>query len=967
MNAARVLCTVLGVGSVLACETPAAIDAGVPDAAIDGGLADAGPDLCEGFVVPARPAHTRCDEPSVAAPDELAACDVGSGSPGVWVVDEAGLPAYDLGIDQRCDPAGRAWSPRPYPLRDPIHAVGNGRGLLAMAHASGGVELYSQDRGHAWTNRIDTWRDARDPDYPPQLGGGFLYLVGEDGSVRSTRFEDLPLGEALLRQTRRFGVGYVETVTRWDDVVVRHRVLAPDLSARALVSEVSLETPDGAPRDFAVVEVWDPNFHQVEVELLTSDLAPGSSARIDRARRERAADYHHHLAWRPELGRIELETSADALPAGIDDRLDPSPTDWFPPTVYLARLDEGPAPDGVWLLADELWGSGTDRTPPAAVAGAASAAARTLDVDGAGQPAFLALRTRVTASATATVLRHAFGIVPAGTTLDGAVAELRAAHATIAEGTSARWRERVAWAAFPGLEHAGALQRELAWSSYAALASVTFDEYRGVRLLGQGGSYRFIHGLDGAIGDLALFADAILFLDPEVAEETLVYCLASQHGSGGDRGPNRYPYATTGVGSFSDVGIYHQRSDAYWLLPSSVARYAAATRDRSFLDREVAFWPRAVGETASVLEHVVRSLDYAEDVLGYAARGLPAMGTNDYADGVLAFADEPTTPTGTSSTFNALFAVEGLPRLAALVRTRDPALATRLDGIALAMTSALEAEAWDPIGGRYHRGFVDSGNPLAPDYLFVEPQVLPILAGLVDDARRDALLDLVEARFETPLGAMTTVGWDGTGPGGIDMPQVGGVWPVASAWVTTAFARRDPAEGWSSLLRNTLFRHAELYPEIWYGIWTGPDSYNGPDHERAGEADAHLVTALTDYPALNVHAHLGPLRALLGVLGVEARADGLRVAPRVPVETFAVRLPRLALAWAPDRVELGYVASADDTMTFEITLPSGLAAGPVAAEVDGTPASVTLGAGIARVTANVVGGLRTSVVVTAAP
>ena len=41
-----------------------------------------------------------------------------------------------------------------------------------------------------------------------------------------------------------------------------------------------------------------------------------------------------------------------------------------------------------------------------------------------------------------------------------------------------------------------------------------------------------------------------------------------------------------------------------------------------------------------------------------------------------------------------------------------------------------------------------------------------------------------------------------------------------------------------------------------------------------------LVTALTDYPALNMHVHTGPLRALAYLLGVEGTATGLRVTPR---------------------------------------------------------------------------------------
>ena len=57
-----------------------------------------------------------------------------------------------------------------------------------------------------------------------------------------------------------------------------------------------------------------------------------------------------------------------------------------------------------------------------------------------------------------------------------------------------------------------------------------------------------------------------------------------------------------------------------------------------------------------------------------------------------------------------------------------------------------------------------------------------------------------------------------------------------------------------------------------------------------------MATALTDYPALNVHVHAGPLRALVGLLGIRGTGTGMIVEPGVPDETFQVIFPRLTLA-----------------------------------------------------------------------
>ena len=907
---------------------------------------------CEGFVVPPRPDTSVCGDVEADHPDKLVTCLRGSGHLGKWSIDAAGLPAYDFTVEERCDPVAHAYSPRRTPLRDPIHVIGNGRGLVAMAHASGGVEIYTQDRGHKWINHVDTWSDPLHSGYPLQLGGGFNYYTVADGSgatrVGSTRFEDLPVNRATQMQSRRFGVGYVETVTRDAGITLRRRVFAPDATARALVAQVTVENPTNRPQRYEVVELWDVNIHQITLEILTSDLGlPDVTQTIDRRRRDLAAQFQQHLEWRADDRIAIVTTTAKTLPTNVHDRLDVSRVDYFPDPIYLAVLDDGAVPDAVWLSDSELW-DGAERPPPAAAARPGNAAARTLDLDGEGQHAILALRVPVDVPAHGAVTRRfAFGYVPGGGAPDAAVAELRARGEALARETETAWRSRLVWAAFPGLPDAGAVQREIAWAAYSALALTTFDEYRNVLLLGQGGAYKYIHGLDGAMGDLALFTEAVALIDPRIARDTLAYALATQL-DGAQRTPWRFPYATTGVGAFSDVLIYDQRSDAYYFLPAAIGRYVALTRDSAFLDQPVTFYPRASGTGGDVIEHIRRALDYGTQTLGFGARGIVAIGTGDYADGITALATERATPTGTSSTYNAGAIVYGFPLAADVIEARDATLAARMRALTTSQADALNQQAWE--GHYFYRGFVDSGNPLAPQIFFLEPQVLPVLAGIVDPSRSDLALNEVVQRLETSIGALSTVtiGSD-TGVGGPDRPLIGGIWPVANAWLTAAYARRDVDEAWSSFTRNTLAAHAEKYPDLWYGIWTGPDSFNGPGNERPGEADAHAVTALTDYPALNAHMHTSALRALMDLAGVAGTRDGLRIMPRLPTETFSVEWPRLRLRSQPQSMDGSVVASSDGPLVLELALPSGLRdASDLRVTVDGAPTDATRADGIVR-------------------
>lgn len=166
--------------------------------------------------------------------------------------------------------------------------------------------------------------------------------------------------------------------------------------------------------------------------------------------------------------------------------------------------------------------------------------------------------------------------------------------------------------------------------------------------------------------------------------------------------------------------------------------------------------------------------------------------------------------------------------------------------------------------------------------------------------------------------------------------------PAAQHRTTEAYAQRDATAGWASFTRNTLFTHAAEFPDLWYGIWTGPDSYFGPDAERPGEADAHVATALTDYPALNAHIHTSPLRALMGILGIRGTRDGIAIAPHVPTDTFHVVFPRLSLRSTPARIDGTYTPVNGGAIVFRVRLtPALAAASALSVDVDGAPVAAT--------------------------
>lgn len=880
--------------------------------------------LCEGFTPPDRDGASTCADIDLSQPDLLASCLEGSGYAGAWAVDADGLPAYDLAVEHRCDPAGYIESPATGERHGPVHLVGNGRGVVAVAHASGAVELYSQDRGPKWLNKVEEWRDPDDGDFPVQTGGGFNYLV-VDGEVRSTRFDDFAVGEAIRRQTRRFGVGYVETVTSFDDLVVTRRVFAPDTDARALVSEIAIENLTEQYKEVGVIELWDVNVHQLTPEETTDLSDPDAWRDMVRRRRALMDSFEQTASYSAEERTLRVDTTARSLPDDVSGRGDVSQLDWFVDPIYLAPIDSGDPPDRVWLRDGDLWDSSAERGPPGAVAGDGDASSREEVIDGADQHAVMAMRVTVQVPVEAPVVRRfAFGYAPLDHDVAGDLAVLRDQHGELSSLSATSWRDRMVWLAVDGAEHAGALQREVAWSSYTAQAGAVYDEYAAARVLGPGGAQRYVRGLEGGLGDLALLAESMLLVDPELARDTLRYALSAQQGKGAAE-PWRLPYAVSGVGA-AMAASPDQQTDAYFLLPAAVARYAALTRDLDFLDSDAPYWPRATGETGSVVAHLAGALAYAEDSLGTGARGFIAMGASDSADDRPALSGQAGE--GASSLYNAGAAVLGFPLVADLVESRDPELAAGYRALAALQRDLLLADGWN--GSRFQRGFAGSGEPLLADVMFLEPQLFPILAGAVTGEQRDALLDLVGEQLGTPAGAL------GSAP-----DSGGGVRPVTSAWLIEAEAQRSPEAGWASFWQHSLANRAATYPDKWYGIWSGPRCYAGPDREAPGAADDGLDPAVTMLPALSAHAPAATLRSAMALVGVSAAGNRLRIAPRVPGEIFTLVAPRLHLAGTRRSLSGTLEPSGGGTVTVEVALPSGLRSGTVVVTVDQAEVELT--------------------------
>ncbi len=139
----------------------------------------------------------------------------------------------------------------------------------------------------------------------------------------------------------------------------------------------------------------------------------------------------------------------------------------------------------------------------------------------------------------------------------------------------------------------------------------------------------------------------------------------------------------------------------------------------------------------------------------------------------------------------------------------------------------------------------------------------------------------------------------------------GGVWASINGTLIWALSLVDGDMAWDEWKKNTLAIHAESYPEVWYGIWSGPDTYNSnlskypgqtvfdealitEDPKKEGEAIVWSIgLGWTDFPVFNLHPHAWPLYCTTKLIGSKITSEGIEFVPTLPKEEYEFSSPVL--------------------------------------------------------------------------
>jgi hypothetical protein len=125
---------------------------------------------------------------------------------------------------------------------------------------------------------------------------------------------------------------------------------------------------------------------------------------------------------------------------------------------------------------------------------------------------------------------------------------------------------------------------------------------------------------------------------------------------------------------------------------------------------------------------------------------------------------------------------------------------------------------------------------------------------------------------------------------------------------------------WDEWKKNSFARHAEVYPQVWYGTWSGPDVLNSSRSQNPGETTRRKPFGWTDFPVLNMHTHACPLYSAMKLLGLEFTETGIGLAPSLPVPAFRFESPLIGVIKTANGYEGWYAPETQNTYSIRVKL-----------------------------------------------
>jgi hypothetical protein len=839
-----------------------------------------------------------------AQPNESKA--YGSGHFGEWITDRFGLPAYKYTCNQLTDieaitPVHKEWrSPT-----DHTHQIGNDR-LVAAVSNYGYVQVRQDEGSPKFLN-----------DYCPEeglYGAGIGYLTD-----RKVALGTYYSGQAESFE-RVFGEGYYTKTVKGHGYEVEQTILAPFGDDPVLISMVTITNHGEETADLRWVEYWGSQNNQFSYRNYMQASMLKDVAKAAAMRRAFSSRFTHRFELLPNTsGLIERQTfhgrtkedeelwkeveeirKNDTL--GFADKLDsflPGATmeDFNPPPTFLVSLD-GPV-DGYSTDAASLFGSSGAANP------SGIGAKLNNDLGATGKSSAMILeRTLKLDPHQSKTFCFLYGYLPEGFKVDELVRKYSADPVGELERTSTAWKTDGIHFSVPAEPW---VEREVRWHNYYVRSGITYDSFFREHIISQAGIYQYVWGFQGAARDPLQHTMPFNFTHPEIVKQVIRYTIKGVQPDGS------IPYAI--VGSGVPMPERFMPSDQELWLLWTAAEYVLSTRDKSFLDEKIGdFQGRYPGSSGRTIgEMLDRSYAHFTKVIGVGRHGLTRMLTGDFNDTVVdgrvpkEFIDEAYTQG--ESVLNAAMAtyvLEYYARMLSYIGDAEKA------GEARAEADAQRAAVKENWSGRWFRRawLGPHSGWTGEERLWLEPQPWAIIGGAATSEQRKTLVDSINelVRRRSPIGAVMmsrSENVQGRKAGELDD---GGISPSVNGTLIWALALVDGSAAWDEWKKNCLAAHAHSYPDIWYGIWSGPDTYNSALSKYPGQtmfaprlpdgskSPADWGLNWTDFPVMNMHIHAWPLYSAAKLLGVEFTERGVGITPTLPLSDYEFSSPLLGFS-----------------------------------------------------------------------
>ena len=858
----------------------------------------------------------------------------GSGNFGKWIEDEFGLPAFEYTANQTTNPhAVTDVEPGILGPTEHIHQVGNDR-ITALASNYGHVRVRQDEGCPKILNDIDPERN--------QFGGGIGYLT--DGhETLSTYFDGSVDGFE-----RVFGVGYYRKRVVGRSYSVDQVISAPFGDDPVLLSQTTITNHQAVAATVRWVEYWGCEPFQLSFRSnLESMIGAGTEehlrrdlgrrfghevSRVDGMRglqdrkRFQGRSPEEEAAW--QRTKAIMRGSHNSFIAPIEELR--SGTDYESteiPDTFLVSLDA--VATGMSSDVGSFFGSGGASNP----SGLQKPLGGNADYAGP-QTGLLVERMLHLGPNEKRTVSFLYGYLPNGFALESLVAKYQTSPELHLKESSEAWKVHGMRFEVPAEPW---IKREATWNHYYLRSSQTFDDFFGKHILNQNGFYQYTMGFQGAARDPLQHSMPFLFSDPEIVRSILRYTLKEVRDDGS------VPYGLVGHGVIAPM-VSDKASDLpLWLLWTA-SEYVLATRDDDFLNEKIpALFSATAGRTDTVRNLLERCYRHQIDDVGVGEHGVARMLADDWNDGLLgtwaqaAFAESVEKG---ESVLNAAMSAWVFDEYARMLRYAGDGSGLHADASKSAEGNRQATRAqWN--GKWFKRAWLGPKlGWLGDTTLWIEPQPWAILGGAASAEQTSELVRNMDRLLRMgPLGAAQMSDGPDMRSGGatsVGTLERGAIWPSLNQTLVWALAGIDPAMAWEEWKRNSLARHAEAYPDIWYGVWSGNDSYNSILNKLPGGAADEQYFRGTDFPVLNLHSHACYLYSAAKLLGIEFTEAGVKMRPNLPEESYRFDSPLFGLAKsAAGRYEGWYAPSRPGTWTVEIALPEKLGSGISKAEVNG--------------------------------